>query len=169
MAASEYQLKAAARLRRHFEDVRIEWSVAREATDAMRREIHRYAPRVDVAVGPFNTTPGHDPRMTEALLPDRLRAIFKDRPPNRNARCLLAIEIIYSGSSKHIMGDTLNAGALGLYGLVVGRHELMPKIRRIGVYLELLAELEKLPRLFENVVALSTDELDGVLSTHHRR
>ena len=33
--------------------------------------------------------------------------------------------------------DTLNAGALSLYGLVVGRHELMPKIRRIDTYLEL--------------------------------
>jgi hypothetical protein len=127
------------------------------------------ARRVDIAVGPFNTSLGPDPRISDALLPVRLREVFKDRPANPNPRCLLAIEVIYSGSSKHIMGDTLNAGALGLYGLVVGHHELMRKIRRIAAYLEMLAELEKLPRLFRDVVALSTQELDRVLSAPPRR
>ena len=163
--ASAYQADAVARLRPHFDDVRLEWSVVKDATDAMRREIRRYAPRVDIAIGPFNTTPGPDPHISEALLPECLRPIFENRPPNPNPRCLLAIEVVYSGSSKHIMGDTLNAGALGLYGLVLGRLELVPKIRRVAAYLELLAELEKLPRLFRNVVALSTQEFDRMLTS----
>jgi hypothetical protein len=79
---------------------------------------------------------------------------------NTNPRCLLAIEVVFSGSSKHIMGDTLNAGALGLYGLVVGTDKLMPKIKRIGKYLEILAALEKLPPMFRNVHALSTTEFE---------
>ena len=76
---------------------------------------------------------------------------------------MLAIEVCYSGSSKHIMGDMLNAGALGLYGLVVGDEALMPKIRRIGRYLEVLGQLGKVPWLFRNVVASSTAEFDSLL------
>jgi hypothetical protein len=162
MGASDYQRVTEAALRRHFADVRLEWSVVTDATDALAADINRYAPRVDIAVGPFNTAPGPDPRINGGLLPEGLRALFDDRPPNPNPRCLLAIEVIYSGSSKHILGDMLNAGALGLYGIVVGREALMPKIRRIGLYLEVLAQLEKLPWLFRNVVAVSTAELDAV-------
>jgi hypothetical protein len=114
MTATEYQRLAEVTLRAHFADVRLEWSVVKDATDALARDIKRYAPRVDIAVGPFNTTPGPDPRISEALVPDQLRALFNDRPPNPNPRCLLAIEVVYSGSSKHILGDMLNAGALGL-------------------------------------------------------
>jgi hypothetical protein len=40
----------------------------------------------------------------------------------------------------------------------------MPKIRRIGQYLELLAQLEKLPWLFRNLVAVSTPEFDALLA-----
>jgi hypothetical protein len=164
MSATEYQRLAEARLRRHFADVRLEWSVVKDATDALRANIHRYAPRVDIAIGPFNTTPGSDARIDEALLPRSLRQLFSDRPVNPNPRCLLAIEVVFSGSSKHIMGDTLNAGAHGLYGLVVGAELLMPKIQRIGTYLQVLADLEKLPPMFRNVVALSTAEFEGLLA-----
>jgi hypothetical protein len=57
----------------------------------------------------------------------------------------------------------LNAGALGLYGLVVGDDETFNKIQRIGRYLEVLADLDKVPWLFRNVVALSTAEFDAIL------
>jgi hypothetical protein len=163
MRASDYQLTAEALLRRHFVDVRREWSVVKEATDALAVDVDRYAPRVDIAIGPFNTRPGADPRINDKLLPRCLQELFDGRPPNRNPRCLLAIEVVYSGSSKHIMGDTLNAGALGLYGLVIGADASMPKIRRIGVYLDVLADLEKLPSLFRNVVALSTGEFEALM------
>ena len=160
MLASEYQRLAEARLKRHFDDVRVEWSVVRDASDAQQRDIRRYAPRVDIAVGPFNTTPGPDSAIDERLLPRRLRQVFSQRPRNPNPRCLLAIEVVFSGSSKHIMGDTLNAGALGLYGLVIGTEARMEKIQRIGKYLEVLADLEKLPPMFRNVVSLSTSEFE---------
>jgi hypothetical protein len=35
MHASEYQRLAEARLKRHFDDVRLEWSVVKAATDAL--------------------------------------------------------------------------------------------------------------------------------------
>jgi hypothetical protein len=133
------------------------------ATDALQRDIHRYAPRVDIAVGPFNITPGPDSEIGERLLPRSLRQLFSDQPPNPNPRCLLAIEVVFSGSSKHIMGDTLNAGAHGLYGLVIGTEARMRKIQRIAAYLHVLADLEKLPPMFRNVVALSTVEFEELL------
>jgi hypothetical protein len=76
---------------------------------------------------------------------------------------LLAIEVVSSGSSKHIMGDMLDPSALGLYGLVVGDEAMLPKIRRIGQYVERLAELEKSPELFANLVTLSTAKFDSLL------
>lgn len=163
MPGRDYQLAVRPLLQRHFDDVRLEWSVTSNATDALQRDPRRYAPRVDIAIGPFNTAPGRDAGLSEELLPACLRPLFQGLPPNRNPRCLLAIEVIYSGSSKHMMGDTLNAGALGLYGLVIGAAVHVPKIRRIGEYLQALAELEKLPSLFRNVVALSTDEFEALL------
>ena len=160
MRASEYQRLAEATLKGHFDDVRVEWSVVKGASHVQQRDIHRYAPRVDIAIGPFNTTPGPDSQIDERLLPRSLRQLFSDRPRNPNPRCLLAIEIVFSGSSKHIMGDTLNAGALGLYGLVIGSEARMRKIQRIGKYLEVLADLEKLPPMFRNVVSLGTVEFE---------
>jgi hypothetical protein len=163
-SASVYQQEVKASLRRYFNEVQVEWSITTGATDSLSYDSTVYAPRVDVAVGPFNTTPGDsDGAISEQLLPARLRDLFRERPHNPNPRCLLAIEVCYSGSSKHIMGDMLNAGALGLYGLVVGAEPNMAKIRRILRYLEVLADLDKVPWLFRNVVALSTTEFDRIL------
>jgi hypothetical protein len=162
MRAAEYQQTVRVALQRHFADVRVEWSVVTNATDSMARDIARYAPRVDVAVGPFNVTPGPDDRIVAELLPHEFHARFVGRPENPNPRCLLAIEVVFSGSSKHIMGDILNAGALGLYGIVIGTQSLMPKIQRISAYLRRLDDLEKLPPLFRNVVLLSTAEVDAL-------
>ena len=39
------------------------------------------------------------------------------------------------------------------------------KVSRLLSYLELLTQLEKLPRLFQNVVALGTTEFDALLSS----
>lgn len=161
--ARSFQRRAASMLGEHFSEVRLEWSVVADASDALSSDVRRYAPRVDIAVGPFNTRPGRDAAIDERLLPKFFRELFSDRPPNPNPRCLLAVEVVYSGSSKHVMGDTLNAGALGLYGLVVGADHVMRKINRIGLYLEVLAELEKLPSLFRNVIALSVSEFEKLV------
>jgi hypothetical protein len=161
--AGAYQAAVAVALAERFQDVRVEWSVVTAARDAFTADVRRYAPRVDVAVGPFNRTPGPDDRLMPDLLPDEIRALLADLPRNPNPRCLLAIEIVFSGSSKHILGDIVNAGALGMYGIVVGNEVCMPKIRRIQQYLELLAELGKLPWSFRNVVILSTAEFDALL------
>ena len=164
MTAPEFQKVGAKILQRHVDHVCLEWSAVKGARDDFVRDPLRYAPRVDIAVGPFSTDPGRDPRIEEALLPESLRARLEGLEPNPNPRCLLAIEVIFSGSSKHMMGDILNASALGLYGLVVGTDKTMPKIQRIDRYLELLARLDKAPWLFRNVLPMSTKEFKEILA-----
>jgi hypothetical protein len=66
------------------------------------------------------------------------------------------------------MGDILNAGALGLYGVVIGKESVMPKILRINEYLRLLAQLEKLPPLFRNVAVFSAQEFDALIAAARR-
>ncbi|HLK17202.1 MAG TPA: hypothetical protein VKT78_20530 [Fimbriimonadaceae bacterium] len=141
----------------------LEWSVVSGATDALQRDVRRYAPRIDIGIGPFNTAPGRDGAINEGLLPRGFCELFNGMDPNPNPRCLLAIEIVFNGSSKHIMGDMLNAGALGLYGIVVGAESEMAKIRRIGQYIAVLAQLEKLPPMFRNVVPMTTGEFDQLI------
>jgi hypothetical protein len=46
---------------------------------------------------------------------------------------------------------------------VFGTEARMRKIQRIGAYLHVLADLEKLPPMFRNVVALSTVEFEELL------
>ena len=155
MTASDYQILAEAKLKRHFADVRTEWSGVKDANDAF------YVPRVDIAVGPFSTTRGRDSKIPQTrIVPDKLCALFEHLPSNKNPCCLLAIEVVYNGSYKHVLGDFLNTSALGLYGLVIGLDTQMSKIKRIHEYLKALADLEKLPWLFQNVVALNTEDFD---------
>jgi hypothetical protein len=153
-SGSAFQSFAKPRLERYFEDVRREWSSSLGATDSLRRDVQRYAPRVDLAVGPFNVAPGRAD-ITVEMLPPTLRHWFDGMRPNDNPRCLLAIEVVYSGSAKHMLGDLLNASALGLFGLVVCHESKLAKVKRNREYAIELASLGKIPTLFQNVRVVS--------------
>jgi hypothetical protein len=160
--ASGFQQMARSILEPHSEPVSLEWMSSASGTDALRPEIRRYAPRVDIALGPYNTTPGPGP-IQEDQIWSRMRPWFRDLIGNPNPRCLIAIEVVYSGSAKHILGDILNASALGLYGLVVCKDEIQAKVMRNREYLRALAGVGKLPVLFQNVVVISVSEFIGTL------
>ena len=164
MNAIDYQRAIESALRRYFNEVQLEWPVVKGADDAFTTDLERYAPRVDVAVGPFSVTPGPVTSICDALLPAQLLDKFADRRKNDNPRCLLAIEVVHSGTSKHIMGDMLNASSLGLYGVIVGEQSQMPKIRRVRRYLDAIAELKKQPYLFPNIILTSGDEFHSLLA-----
>lgn len=167
MAATDFQLTAQELLRQYLGDVHLEWSASLGATDSLKGRPDLYAPRTDIAIGPFNISPGRNSNISRGHL-DQLPTGFRDRllslPENPNPRCLLAIEVTFSGSSKHIMGDILNASVMGMYGIVVAKPEVISKVHRNIQYLKALAELNKLPYLFQNVAVFNTMEFSTLLS-----
>ena len=141
-AAIDYQRLIQPALERHFADVRLEWSVVKGATDAFARDINRYGPRVDIAVGPFNTTRGPIHRSGTHRFQNAYESCSRaSRRIGTHGAC--SPSKLSAGTSKHILGDILNAR--GLYGIVVGSEEMMPKVQRNFSYLEVLAELKNCP------------------------
>lgn len=145
--------------------------MGREAADGFANP-GRYAPRVDIAVGPFNIT--HDVSRNVAQIKrvaatDHHQLIGRLQNGrhlnlNENPRCLLAIEIAFSGTSKHILGDFTNASMMGLIGIVVGGPECMAKVSRIWQYVQWLQMVGKAPAsLFQNLVLLNADEFEQLI------
>lgn len=161
-SASAFQMYAKAALERHSDQVALEWRTSAGATDALRPEVLRYAPRVDIGVGPFNVTPGPK-QMDREMIPPGLRGWFEGLDANENPRCLIAIEVVFSGSAKHVLGDILNASTLGLFGLLVCSEDLIARVRRNLEYLKQLANVGKVPPLFRNVRVVSVAEFVGQL------
>lgn len=102
------------------QDIIKEWHVAKDSRDDFTREL--YCPRLDVAVGPFNIDGQVDvnkARIRRRISSKRniIKAIFDvsennnitfeafKRNCNENPRCMIAIEIENSGSSKHMLEE----------------------------------------------------------------
>lgn len=134
--------------------VKSEWSVRADATDDVYDK-SSYAPRLDLAVGPFNVTKdrkGDDlGRINEYQQHPLIRRLKNEVLQqnhggfyfNRNPRCLLAIELEFSTSSKHILGGITNASMLGFIGVIIGSDRYIAKIQRIYEYACRLREVEK--------------------------
>lgn len=166
MTASEFQSLAKELLQRHYEEVILEWPVHRDAMDGMQHDPRQYYPRTDIAVGPFSRSQGHNSQIVPERINTRLLRELADLPEaNPNPRCLLAIEVVFSGSAKHILGDILNAGAIGLYGIIVTTPVMMPKVERNIEYLRKLIELEKISSFpFQNVKVFETQQFRDLIS-----
>src|SRR5262245_18475674 len=95
--------------------IRQEWSVRKGAADTFG-DAASYAPRLDVAVGPFNLTFRDRVKDADAIRSMRRhplvqwleREVYTQNHgriyENRNPRCVLALEVEHSTSSKHILG-----------------------------------------------------------------
>ncbi len=163
-ASVSFQNKIIEELHRYFTEVKKEWSISSNATDAFSVN-GIYAPRLDIAVGPFNVEEGN--RLSE------IATVFSDKAPlrmknlvkseclvkNTNPRCTLAIEVAFSGSEKHYLGDITNASMMGLYGFVITCDNNSNDIKRIFEYTKTVKRVGKAPDdLFSNVCVLSDDE-----------
>lgn len=154
---------------------------------AFSRTLDRYSPRLDLAVGPFSTTPGGLLTQDFARLcgehDEFLRALwsfhsenetrFGAQSPqsilnlqfalnsNHNARCFLAIEIENAVSRKHLMGGIMNAVALGHLGIVIGwTEEKLRATFRARAYLHFLEAVDKPTMLVQNLLILSRAQAD---------
>jgi hypothetical protein len=161
--AAPFQAHARALLEARFHDVREEWRSSADANDAFRSDRKRYAPRVDLAVGPFNTNPGGATIGFERS-EDAVGDWFVGLEKNPNPRCVIAIEIVFNGSAKHVLGDILNASVLGLYGLIICSERMQPRVERNLEYLQTLTSVGKLPSLFQNILVMTADDFDSRVS-----
>ena len=168
MKAKSFQEKLKQTLEGYFSEVEKEWTVSKNATDTFSANSKRYSPRLDIAVGPFNVTQGNRKDEIERKfsneIPRKLKTLLNGLSQNPNPRCGLAIEISFSGSSKHILGDITTASMMGLYGLVITNNKTSEKANRIFEYVKTLKGVGKMPgELFENVRVVKYSKLSRLL------
>jgi hypothetical protein len=184
MTAKEYQLKLLMFLGKRLPELEI-----RNEWNAFAGFSKQYLPRVDIAVGPFNI--GEGPNLlgtydhlvnkqpikkfiNSAIEVHRENQIAFDRNSsavihnyeaitnsNRNARCLLAIEIENTNSKKHMMGSIINAASLGRIGIGVAYCESALKtFLRILAYLRFLKSVGKNTYDTTNFLVLTNDQVN---------
>ena len=179
----EYQRRAFDKLERLFGEgnVEKEWDVGKGSQDSLTREL--YCPRIDLAVGPFNTNRHMIEQSQEEIehaishyrqILQRLFSHSEERTGsigeflgvrNRNPRCFIAIEIEHSGTRKHMLGDIANASIMGAIGIVVPlTDEKMRGFKKMKKYVEFATTVGKLRPSFRNVLIVSKDRFLEVLS-----
>lgn len=149
------------------EEVKMEWCIGVGATDVFSRK-HIYAPRLDIAVGPFNihVTDYNKINLGFARATHFIDKLFKAKNKvldvtllNKNPRCVIAVEISFSGSSKHILGDFANASMMGLLGIVITSKRNYTKVSRMANYLDIVSKIGKAPEgMFSNILVFEADE-----------
>ncbi len=154
-------------------EVKKEWCIGAGASDIFSYK-HIYRPRVDIAVGPFNIHIADNHLINMGFIKNTplLIKLFQAKGReldvsllNKNPRCLLAIELLFSGSSKHMLGDFANASMMGLAGVIVTSKRNYKKVARLAKYLEYVQQLGKAPvGLFSNVLVFEADEFLEVIS-----
>lgn len=178
----EYQLDIARRLKHAFGsvDVNYEWRSFDSRAEA-------YAPRLDIAVGPFATGSsqfigefdalGRRHRsMVSALWRSHISNVGREHvgpqsresldSANLNARCFLAVEIENRGSRKHMLGGAVNAAALGRIGVVVGWDVgTLRALVRLRRYLEFLRLVGKSSFGTKNLLIVSPEQLRVAVAT----
>lgn len=143
-----------------------EWNASKDSADDFNNREY-YAPRVDIAVGPFNINRELEKNNTNfnglvdnnISLLQRLYEIshlgenheyisFQDfiSTLNPNPRCFIAIEIENTKDAKRSLGDIVNASVMGKVGIVVplgeDKYKLFYKIKKYFHYLEQVGKLE---------------------------
>jgi len=113
-----------------------------------------YAPRPDIAVGPFNIQEGRYTDKIDAMFRKK-RDFFiqlgslNDFNVNLNPRCLIAIEVENSNKGKHMIGNIINASLLGKVGLIITlRDDYHKDAQRIYKYLKGASERKKILSTF---------------------
>ena len=183
MKTKEYTNKLLFVLKKRFpkESVLNEWSTGKKSRDDFNSKVH-YAPRLDIAVGPFNINrriEENNRRISGELRKNNtlIQGIFQTSHAgakyefnyyleklNINPRCFIAIEIENTGSEKHSIGGIVNASSMGKIGLVIALNEskwrLLPKLLE---YFQRLKGFGKLEGDFSNVLVIRADELLSAL------
>lgn len=160
-----------------------EWSAAKNSEDDFNRSDY-YAPRVDIAIGPFNIN--RDIERNNQLFLDlidknidfikklyefshlgenREYLMLNDflRVLNRNPRCFIALEIENTKAAKRALGDIINASVMGKIGIVVpignDKYEMFIKIKK---YFHYLQQVGKLEGNYNNVLIIEASRFNSI-------
>lgn len=182
MKTDEFTRLLLAKLRTYFpaEAISPEWNVSKNSQDDFNN-IEYYAPRVDIAIGPFNINRDleNNNENFNSLIRDNIPLLQKlynishlgeqheyisfDNflsTLNPNPRCFIAIEIENTRDAKRSLGDIVNASVMGKVGIVIPlgeeKYKLFYKIKKYFHYLEQVGKLEG---NFRNVLIIEGDKL----------
>lgn len=189
MTAKEYQAELQLNLISLFpnQEIRSEWA-------AFTGLKYQYSPRVDLAIGPFNISPGanlidtynslvqesqfnnflttafqyHVVNLDLSLYDEILHPNFEQLIfKNQNSRCLIAIEIENLNSKKHIMGSIVNASSLGRVGIGIACNlTTLNTFCRILNYLSFLKRVDKNTYDVTNFIVLTIAQVQHLLNNH---
>ncbi len=181
--SKEYQNKLAGILQDIFgkELVKTEWdSVKFDGHGGNHSQV--YAPRHDIAVGPFNSYAdldlGNDRTkvmLSHSFTKKLIKCVLSQRETidkvwNSFSRCFLAIEIEFSGSEKHILGSIINASVSGAIGIVITNHDNIKKAERLSSYIMRLEGLERIDlNVLRNLVIFEQDDFISFLKMKNPR
>jgi hypothetical protein len=187
MTAKEYQASLLPLCRRRFPEQEIvnEWS-------AFTGLMHQYSPRVDIAVGPFNLGGGpnrmaeydhlintasirtfinqaieiHRQNIDKNLYTEIVHPRYNQLvSQNRNARCLIAMEIENTNSKKHMMGSIINAASLGRIGIGIAYCDsALRTFLRIVNYLAFLRRVGKNTYNTNNFLIVSVEQFNQLIN-----
>jgi hypothetical protein len=176
LCEAEYQEQVKGLLERIYREVVVQWCPFRGEGRGT------YAPRVDVAVGPFAINDRYEQLYTQMMLGSRdfIESLIEKHNENvrgigpadfgeilqfnENARCFLCIEIEESGGRKHCIGNLVNASALGRIGLLIARTgAVLRTFLRQRAYLHFLAQVGKNTFKTKNALVLSEQQFNECL------
>lgn len=183
MNTKEYQNEVATVLRDVFgkDLVKTEWdSVQHDGHTANHKSV--YAPRHDIAVGPFNSymdldigTDKTKSMQSHPFTKKLIKGAFQHRETldkiwNSISRCYLAIEIEFSGSSKSILGSIVNASVSGSIGIVIANKDNLETADRICKYMMRLEGLERLEiNALRNLIVFGENQFLELLLEFQKR
>jgi len=144
-------------------NVKTEWRSNAGAEDWLRfGDI--YAPRPDIAIGPFNIEEGTNISQINNVFNQQM--IFFNQLGisnfsfSINPRCLIAIEIENSNKGKYMLGNIINASLLGKIGIILTlREEFYNVAKSICNYLNGAFERKKIGCNPSNIAIMRYEEL----------
>jgi hypothetical protein len=182
MKTDEFTTQLLTNLKQIFppDSVKKEWNASKNSEDDFNNRDY-YAPRVDIAIGPFNTNRdlGRNNIRFNSLIQENTPLLqklyelshlgegheyisFRDfiSRLNLNPRCFIAIEIENTKDAKRSIGDIVNASVMGKVGIVIpigeDKYRLFYKIKKYFHYLEQVGKLEG---NFRNVLIIEGNKL----------
>lgn len=165
-------------------EIETEWRIKVE-------HLNIYSPRLDLAIGPFAVNTRNiqeydliletNRQFFESLIEIHNQNIsgFNNLSSytnfqnllntNKNARCLIALEIENQVSRKHLIGGAVNASAIGRVGLFVAwSDEKFRAMIRLNGYFNFLKSVEKNTYNVDNLLILHRDQMLNILNQYNQ-